>query len=363
MNGLAQRNKWLIFSAFFLVFLLLAAGLVWKQTPLSEATVTRAGNTGNSSGNTPAAVQDSGEHRERGADAEGEQLVDFLARQPAALPPSLEGTGVDGGVRVDAGGRLVLEPAVRDLFEYYLSTLGEATLEDVKVWVAHYLNDHLPPEAARQGWALFGRYLDYRRQLADIPDPGLGADAENMKAAIRARARLRREVLGRQAAEAFFALDEAYDDYMMTRLTLREDDTLTEEQRARRLEQARAELPEPLQQIREETTKPVRAREKVEQMRASGASEAEVRAWREAELGAAAADRLEALEARRRQWRQRYEAYWREKQQMQLDGLAEQDREAAVQRLREKHFQAEEIRRAEALDRIRQEAAKTRPDA
>lgn len=361
MNMLAHRYKLLIilFLSSFLVFL--GAALLWRDDKAGHAVVTDRGNNGNNPGNKNAVVHDGG------GDADSETGTDggfaaLLARQPGPLPGSLSGTEVDGGVRVDADGNLILEPAVRDLFEYYLATLGEASLDGIRVRVAHYLNNHLPPRAARQGWALFNRYLDYREQLGDIPDPGLRADADTMKAAIRARHRLRREILGQETADAFFAMDEAYDSYMMTRLSVLEDDSLSEAQRARRLEQARAELPEPLQRVREETTRPMRVREKVEQMRAEGASEADIRAWREAELGAEAADRLEALEQRRRQWQQRYSAYREERLQMQFDGLAAPDRQAALQRLREKYFDAEEIRRAEALDRISEQESGERPD-
>lgn len=362
MNQLTYKNKILISCIFLFFAVLIGAGLFLGGEDIGGAGVTSAGNTGNNPVDTDTAVA-GGDGNAAEARAVGEDtLAAFLARSPAPPPASLEGTDVDGRVRADADGNLVLDPGVRDLFEYFLATLGEASLDDVRVWVAHHLNDNLPPRAARQGWELFNRYLDYRRQLADIPDPGLTSDAATMESAIRARQRLRREVLGQEAAESFFALDEAYDDYTLTRLAVMEDESLSEAQRAQRLEQARAELPEPLQRVREETTRPMRAREKVERMREEGASEAEIRAWREAELGAEAADRLEALEQRRRDWQRRYSAYREERSRMQLDGLAAPERAAALQRLREKHFDESEVRRVEALDRIREQQAGTRPD-
>lgn len=301
-----------------------------------------------------------GKQAEKGAE---DDLEHFLAREPAALPASLSGTEVDGGVRADEQGRLIVEARIRRMFEYFLSTLGETSLSEVKTWVAHYLDENLPASAAREGWSLFRNYLDYRRGLDTIAEPGLDADMDTVARSMERRNALRREKLGREAAEAFFATEEAYDQYMLRRRAIAQNDELTEAEKQQRLEQARAELPEPMREVREEATRPVRAREKVEQMRARGASEAEIRAWREAELGAEAADRLEKLEERREQWDQRYQAYRREREQLDTSGLAEPEREVALRRLREVHFDEEELRRVRALDRIREKQGDgERPD-
>lgn len=301
---------------------------------------------------------------ENGTNRSGERdLGHFLGREPSKLPASLSGTEVDGGVRADEQGRLIVEARIRRMFEYYLSTLGEASLDEIQTWVAHYLDENLPASAAREGWSLFRDYLEYRRGLDAIAEPGADADMDTMAAAMERRNVLRREKLGREAAEAFFATEQAYDEYMLRRRAIAQDDELTEAEKQQRLEQARAELPEPMREVREESTRPVRVQERVEAMRAEGASEAEIRALREAELGAEAADRLEELEARREQWEQRYQAYRREREQLDTSGLAEPEREAAVQRLREEHFDEDEIRRAEALDRIRAQRGSERPDS
>jgi lipase chaperone LimK len=289
-------------------------------------------------------------------------MAQLLSASPSTLPPSLSGTEVDGGVRADSRGNLIVEPAVRDMFEYFLSTLGEASLAEIRVWVAHYLADNLPAGAAEQGWRLFQDYLAYRESLASIPEPAPGSSIDEMEAVMAQRNALRREMLGRDNAEALFALDEAYDEYMVRRRRILTDESLTAQERERRLAAAGAVLPERLQAVRERTTVPTRAGEQVARMRAEGRTEAEVRAWREANLGAAAADRLEQMEADRQAWEARYEAYRQARAGLSLQGLAEPERQAALKRLRQAHFQEDEIRRVEALDRIRAGQSGTRPD-
>jgi lipase chaperone LimK len=345
----------------------LAAGLgfqAWKtqrRGPAPEAVhALEREEAGTDERTASGASHEKSDGQEGGPPADG--LEYFLARQPAKRPASLAGTEVDGGVRADAQGRLIVEARIRRMFEYFLSTLGEASLAEVKTWVAHYLDENLPASAAREGWSLFRNYLDYRRSLDAIAQPGPDADMDTMAAAMERRNALRREKLGRKAADAFFAAEEAYDEYMLRRRAIAQDDDLTEAEKQQQLEQARAELPEPMREVREETTRPIRAREKVEQMRAEGASEAEIRAWREANLGAEAADRLEKLEQRRKQWEERYQSYRRQREQLDTSGLAKPEREAALQRLREAHFEADEMRRVQALDRIRAQRGSERPD-
>ncbi len=306
--------------------------------------------------------QGSGEPGHPTAAAPDSGLAAWVGRERPALPDSLQGTDVDGGVRANDQGELILEGRIRDLFEYYLSTLGEADLDDVKTWIAHHLRAQLPPDAAREAWALFRNYLDYRRKLDGVSEPGLDSGVEEMKSVMAQRNALRRESLGREAAEAFFAAEEAYDRYMIRRREIEQNDELDAAETRRRLDQARAELPQAMREVREGSTEAIRAREKVEQMRAEGASEAEVRAWREAELGPEAADRLEDLEDRRDAWQQRYQNYRRERAQLDTSGLAQQEREAAIRRLREAHFEDDELRRVQALDRMREPESEGRPD-
>lgn len=357
-----NKNRLLIGGGIFGVILVVALVLQAPEKTERAAAETASG---------PAA-DEAARHEEDAAESEAGPvdsgpganagLEAYAVREPAPLPPSLEGTAVDGGVRADDQGRLIVEAQIRDLFEYYLSTLGSASLEEVKVWVARHLRANLPPQAAEQGWQLFQRYLDYRRSLDAIPEPGPDAGTDRMQAVMRQRNALRREKLGSQAADAFFAAQEAYDEYMLRRRRIQQNSELTASEKQQRLDQARADLPGPMREIRRETTAPVRAQEHVEEMRAEGASEAEIRAWREANLGAEAADRLEQLEERRAQWERRYQDYREARAELDTSGLAEPEREAALQRLREKHFAEDELRRVEALDRLRAEQASERPD-
>src|SRR5699024_2093736 len=55
------------------------------------------------------------------------------------VPSSLSGTRVDGHVAADSSGQLIVSVGVKQMFDYFLSTLGEEDLNDVKGRIAFYL--------------------------------------------------------------------------------------------------------------------------------------------------------------------------------------------------------------------------------
>ena len=78
----------------------------------------------------------------------------------------------------------------------------------------------------------------------------------------------------------------------LERRDVRRDDTLSEDERAERLEALEQRLPAPVREARRRAAAPARAWSEVEALRAAGASEDEIFAARERHLGREAAERL-----------------------------------------------------------------------
>lgn len=66
-------------------------------------------------------------------------------------------------------GSLIITLDVLDLFELYLSTLGELTEEQINVLIRNYAEQQLSEAALEELMNLFGRYRDYLHAAADIP--------------------------------------------------------------------------------------------------------------------------------------------------------------------------------------------------
>src|SRR5690606_32313520 len=66
------------------------------------------------------------------------------------LPASLEGTSVPPGLLEDGNGNLVPTPGLRDIFDYFLSVLGEEPLDVIVARINAYLASNLSASAATQ---------------------------------------------------------------------------------------------------------------------------------------------------------------------------------------------------------------------
>lgn len=271
---------------------------------------------------------------------------------PEQLPASLDGTDVpDGWDRTDANGSLVPTPALRQLFEHYLAALGEETLAQLIARIEATLSSLQQP-ARSEALGILGDYLDYKLELGELEAAAgdtatLDPDAmARQMSEIRA---LRRQWLDADTAEAFFAMEEAVDDFQLARMRIRADESLDEQEQAARLQEAEQTLPAPIREAREQTR---RFTEYQQMQQELGDDPEALQAWREDAFGTEAARRLEQVEADQQAWDQRWQAYQGEKAELDRLGLAGPEREAAVQRLRDRYFDGPEMYRAEALDSI-----------
>jgi len=269
---------------------------------------------------------------------------------PDQLPGSLDGTSEPSGwTRTDANNALIPTPELRELFEYYLAALGEETLEQLIARIQNALGT-LPEPARSEAVETLGAYLDYKLALGELeataPEAAsLDADAmARQMAEVRA---LRRQWLDADTADAFFALEEAIDQFQVAQRQIRANESLSDKQKADRLQQAEELLPAPIRESRQQTRKFA----EYQQVRQDLAGDPQaLQAWREEAFGAEAAERLVQVEADQRDWEMRWQAYQKDKED--LGGLAGPERDAAVERLREQYFEGPERHRARALDSI-----------
>ncbi|MCC4309430.1 lipase secretion chaperone [Alcanivorax marinus] len=323
-----------------LLIILVLAALAWVLVPF-PGDAGAPSVTPTSVPKTPVRAQQGGDDFETYA-ARGSKLE--------AAPASWRGTVPDGELRADANGDLVVSEGVRWRFDYFLSALGEEDLNVLRARVAAHLDEVLPPRAARQAWALFEQYVGYRAALRGLEEPGREPAA--LRRSLEERQALRAQWFDATAREAFFGFRDRYDRFALARRDILDDESLNAEQKAARLAELEASLPEDLRAMVTASRQPVRLAADVAALRERGVSEARIYQLREQELGAEAADRLAALDRRRQEWDRRYQAYREQRAAILDSGLAPADRDAQVEALRERLFEERERRRVEALDRM-----------
>ena len=273
------------------------------------------------------------------------EVADVVAR-------SLRGSDIDGALPLDESGHLIVSPAVRRFFEYFFAASGEVNESRLRQAIEEEIGRRLGEPARLEALELLEKFLSYRRRGRDL-DQGVrgGGDLAQRAEAV---ARLRVALFGSVAAAA--ALFEDEDDrarFAAKMYELSRDETLSVEERARRLRELAETMPESIRRSREAARAPQRLARDEQELRAAGGSEDEVRALREQRFGAAAAERLAQLDQRRSGWRRRVDDFRRLRSVIESDiALTPSQKKERVERLIDEGFSATERLRLGALDRV-----------
>ena len=275
------------------------------------------------------------------------------AKPVRALPASFAGTQVDGKFRLDPAGNLIVSEDIRHIFDYFLASIGEESLSDSIERLQGYIANQLQEPARRQALSLLERYLDYKRELIllerDLPQL---ADLQAMRQREAAVQSLRARIFDSETQQAFFAREQAYNQFTLDRLAILHDARLSDDERAAAVDQLRNNLAPELQDsvlpqlqndLRQQTAK----------LQAEGASAGQIRQLRQQLVGAEATQRLEELDQRRQTWNQRISRYLVEKSRIEANkGLGESDKALAISQLAEAEFDEQERLRLSAAEQL-----------
>ena len=145
--------------------------------------------------------------------------------------------------------------------------------------------------------------------------------------------------------------EDAYDNYMLEKLRIHADESLSEQQhmnalaaleeRALQAGAIGSALPSVL----------ALSRNRSATMRDAGASDETIYEARRELLGEDAADRMTTLDAERQEWQHRVREYRQEL--ASIDGYPEKEKAHLTEQIRHRHFQGSELVRIRALDRNR----------
>jgi len=265
------------------------------------------------------------------------------------LPPSLAGTEIDGAVELDANGLLKPSQSLRRLFDQVLTLLGERSIEQIRALLASRLNDLTTPDGKRQVLAAFERYLRYLQAQADAAPAMQAMALEERLASIKA---LRRQQLGAEMADAFFAEDEAYQDFTLAGRALRDAPNLSPEERAEREQALIDALPDSARQPLIEQRATEAALSDAQRIEMQVQDPQERTRLRSERFGAEAAVRMQALDQERALWRQRIDAYRSERTQVRARGGTTAAQEAALSEYLSRQFDEAEQRRIRSLEAI-----------
>ena len=269
--------------------------------------------------------------------------------------PSLRGLEQSLAFTLDDKQQLIPTYSIREMFDFYLSSLGEEDIQTILVRIRSEIESSLSEPARSEALSLLKRYVDFKIALAESPpafnqhqsNPALLA--EDLAVAQEQLVALRRSYFSALEYESFFGEEDAQVAFTVEQLRINSNPSLSPEERSMRLEQASQILPDHVRESRAQSQKHALTRTKVNQLRESGASEEDVYRFREQEFGAEAAVALAQLDNKRSKWKARLGQFSAERNAILDSGLSELDKSSAINELLITHFDATEQKRARAL--------------
>jgi lipase chaperone LimK len=257
------------------------------------------------------------------------------------LPEMLAGTSPPR-LPIEAGGHLAHAHAVRDFFDYFLTSQDDLPATAIDKLVRRYIAaqlDGIP--AAAEALSVWQRYIAYRTALAQLPSPpsptGSKPDFDALQQTIDQRASLASHLMG-DWNETFFGAELQRTHTDLTRLRIMNDTTLSNAEKMVRLAALDATLPPEERAERERVQKQQTSIDAIAQLQKQDASPAVMRAQLTQTLGPEAAERVAQMQQNEQAWQGKYADYAAQRAQIDQLDLPPQNRNAQVAQLRQHSF-------------------------
>ncbi|MDH5926122.1 lipase secretion chaperone [Vibrio lentus] len=236
--------------------------------------------------------------------------------------------------------------SAKDMMEYFVSGNTELTLEEIRDNVA---NHHEQSQAAVVDEALFAKYLDYKSALTtlDVQFDTSSISAEDLRALNQALLDLQTQFFSESEISILFTHDNKMREIALEKLLLKQEG-LEEQEYKQRLESYLSEQPDYVQSSHQNQVL-------LQQLSSSEVLDEQDKYLKRNELvGEEAAQRLEALDQQRASFENSLDIYFVERNDILNDSsLSTIEQQESIAQLRTTYFQPQQLRRVEAIERIR----------
>ncbi len=277
----------------------------------------------------------------------------------SSLPQSLSDSPLPSRLDINEQGKLIINMKVKRLFEFYLSAMGEDTLAECILRIRHDLSQQLQADALNSALNLLEGFLQYQNHMGDIKNDFLARYQDQsyklervteMKQSVRQSRSL---FFSDQANSAFFKQEDEYDDYMLKKMAIKSDRSLTTDQKRAQFQLLDSDSPQWISQQEHQASLVSRIQEKEQALRESGGDEMAIRQLRVDNYGEQAAQNLAVLDQQRAQWSQRVDQYRLDSQQILVgSSYTQEEKNQLLHDIRQQHFSGSELVRISALDKI-----------
>lgn len=298
-----------------------------------------------------------------------------LAGGPAALPleasigpvtrsapfvRSMQDTLPDGNLQTTAAGAApgssgaLAYGELKRLFDYYLSAVGEQSIETITQQIRGELDRRLPSAQAQKAQRLLGLYIEFKRELVRVESqPQLvGNGLQAIRGRFMAMQDVRAKYFSAEETQGMFGFEDAYDMDAIARLEVSQNPALNAQQKKQQLTALDVAMPEQLRKERDATSMVVRLEQQAQELRAKGGSEDDVYRMRAKELDPQAAARLADVDREEAVWKGRIARYLEERGKLlqSQSNASESEREASMTQLQQSAFSEAERPRLRAYE-------------
>lgn len=272
------------------------------------------------------------------------------------LPTSILNTPLPELLDINQDGSLFINIKILHLFEFYLSAIGEESLELIVARIKYSLKEQLTAQALSEALHILEGYLQYRNEITALKqeyNQNFSIDDYSFEQVINTRNELidaRWRFLSRDVIAAFFEQEDEYENYMLSLTRISRDNNLSEDQKINAIATLNVQTPRWLIEQQNSANQLNEYRQQYSEMVSQGASDSELKILRGLAFNVEVSDRLSTLETQRSQWQQRLNEY---RVELATIVAVESDRQAQqtlIKALRSQHFNTREIRRVSALD-------------
>ncbi len=257
---------------------------------------------------------------------------------------------------VDGKGDLILDAGTLPKLDILLGSLppnpGRIELQRIE----EAAQAGLPAAAQAKALRVLHGYIAYRKAEDQLGGGEPEAGSDPLKAAVKPEQMLeqvialRRQHLGKEAADALFATLEAQARLDLDIARIEADPALAAREKSVRIAALRKAAPPEIAHHGTEPPEGENLEDKVALLRQTGGAEADVQRLRQQYLGEEGARAVGEMEGQKNEWERRYRAYAQQKSTMLAGATSERQKQQGIEALLRQHYTEEEIETARAYD-------------
>ena len=291
------------------------------------------------------------------------QTMDSHATQSLASQPnsaSQMDTQVNCQLSLDGGRGLIVNEQVKNCFEYFITQYGEKNIQQIKADFLSYIQKGYQDPALSQITDLWNRYLDYRKDLADIKPPSADPDTTAYyQGVFDGTQNLRKKYFSDYEIDGLFGPENTYNNYTLDRMRILENKKLSESEKAKQLSALFDDLPEEMKENLQQIATLDNLRKLTHDLKARNASAAEIHQMRLNLVGAEATERLENLDTQRQVWKSRVTDYLGQRDQILSSGMSDPAKQQAIKSLQTQRFNnPQDLARLQTFETIHDQGGK-----